>query len=255
LSGAGWNSITLSWTLSPDDGAGLGNVDFYELYVNDSYYPAGAGYQLLSVESKGSDTFVHLNAGEGNGSNLFYMICARNTTWGSTCQMGQAGKFTRPLQEGPNLVSIPLVQSNESIEAVLRTAKYDNAWHYSSRDWRWFMKHKNYRRDLWIVNHTNGLWVNVTGPSNLTVAGVVPAQTQIQLYKGWNLVSFPSFNTSYTVADLKMETGVMRVEGMETMPPFPPYRLRVLGDADVLQTGYGYWVKVDSKVDWTIDIV
>jgi len=53
---------------------------------------------------------------------------------------------------------------------------------------------------------------------------------------------------------LKAETGATRVEGMETMPPFPPHRLRVLGDWDVFQAGYGYWVRVEADTLWTITI-
>jgi len=93
------------------------------------------------------------------------------------------------------------------------------------------------------------LWVNVTEDSNLTVAGMAPAQTMIQLQEGWNLVSFPSFNTSYTVADLKAETGATSVEGYHLAPP---HYLRVLGDAEVFQTGYGYWVKVEADTIWTV---
>ncbi|MCJ2562478.1 MAG: hypothetical protein LN417_00125, partial [Candidatus Thermoplasmatota archaeon] len=152
--------------------------------------------------------------------------------------------------------SVPFIQPNESIEYVLQTVDYDKAWYYdsSSQEWKWFMKSKGYRRGLWNVNHTMGLWVNVTGDWSLTVAGLVPAQTMIHLHSGWNLVGFPSFNTTYTVADLKAETGATRVEGLETMPPFPPHYLRVLGDADMLLAGEAYWVKVDADTIWTVEV-
>ena len=111
------------------------------------------------------------------------------------------------------------------------------------------MKSKDYRRGLWSVNHTMGLWVNVTRDCNLTVAGAVPPQTTIHLYEGWNLVSFPSFNASYTVADLKTEAGATRVEGYDSAPP---HHLRVLGDAELLLPGYGYWVRVSAETDWIV---
>ena len=95
------------------------------------------------------------------------------------------------------------------------------------------------------------MWVNVTGDCNLTVAGVVPAQTTIQLYEGWNLVSFPSFNASYSVSDLKAEIGATRVEGYDLASP---NFLKVLGDAEVLQAVYGYWVRVEMDTFWTITI-
>ncbi len=113
------------------------------------------------------------------------------------------------------------------------------------------MKDKTYSGGFSSLNEMMGLWVNVTEDSNLTVAGTVPAQTTIHLYEGWNLVSFPSFNASYSVADLKAEIGATRVEGYDLAPP---YFLRVLGDAEVLQAGYAYWVKMDIDVDWIVEV-
>ena len=171
----------------------------------------------------------------------------------SSCSLNQAGKFTRQLSSGLDLVSIPLVQSNSAIEEVVQTVKYDDAWSYdsSSQEWKWFMISKTYRRGLWSMNHSKGIWINVTEDSNLTVAGVVPAQTAIHLYQGWNLVSFPSFNDTYTVNSLKMNTGAVRVEGFD---PSSSYHLRVLGDGEILQAGCGYWVKADADVDWVVEV-
>jgi len=112
------------------------------------------------------------------------------------------------------------------------------------------MTSKGYRRGLWNVNHTMGLWVNVTENSNLTVAGVVPAQTMIHLHEGWNLVSFPSMNTSFTVADLKASMPVEQVEGFD--PTAPQHFLRVLSDSDVLLAGRAYWVKAQADVVWNV---
>ena len=83
------------------------------------------------------------------------------------------------------------------------------------------------------------------------LAGAVPVQTTIHLHEGWSLVSFPSFKPMYTVADLKVETGATRVEGYDLAPP---YYLRVLGGAEVLQVGYGYWVKVETDSLWIVEV-
>ena len=34
----------------------------------------------------------------------------------------------------------------------------------------------------------------------------------------------------------------------------PPHFLRMLGDAWVLQAGYGYWVKVEADTVWTVSM-
>jgi len=255
LSGSQLRDVTIGWQLSIDDFPG-GNVSHYEIYRGtDSYNSSGLGYSYLASVPKGVSLFVDQLVGQDEHS-YFYFVCTVSAD-GSSCTSDQAAKFTRPLANGPNLISIPLIRSNESIEHVLQTVIYDKAWFYDSLswEWKWYMKDKTYSRGLSSIDHTMGLWINVTEASSLTVAGVVPSQTSIQLYHGWNLVSFPSFNTSYTVADLKVETGATRVEGMETMPPFPPHLLRVLGDADALQAGYGYWVRVEADTVWVVSTI
>ena len=253
LSGKNSQNTTITWSLSPDDGGGSNSVTGYEVYRSVTFDPEGRGYQLVVRLPKGTDIFIDSLVGEGNPESYFYRVCAADWYDNVACSWNQAGKFTRPLSKGPNFISVPLIQSNESIGKVLQTVEYDKAWFYDSfsQEWKWYMTSKGYRRGLWDVNHTMGLWVNVTDDSNLTVAGIVPAQTTIHLYGGWNLVGFPSFSTTYMVADLKAETGATRVEGYD---PSPPNFLRVLGDAEVLQVGYGYWVRVEAGTVWTITI-
>ena len=112
------------------------------------------------------------------------------------------------------------------------------------------MRSKPYFGGLKHANHTMGLWVNVTANSNLTVAGVVPSSTAIQLTKGWNLIGFPSFNSSYTVADLKSITGSSRIEGYDLLSG--PYHLKEMGDLETLESGHGYWIWVDSDATWIV---
>ena len=164
-----------------------------------------------------------------------------------------AGKFVRGLQPGVNLVSIPLIQADEDLENVLKTIQLAKAWFYDSltNEWMFYIDFKSYKTDLSSVDHRMGLWVETAQASNLTVAGVVPVQTTIHLCEGWNLVSFPSFDTAYTVADLKAEIGATRVEGYDLVPP---YFLRVLGDAEMLLAGEAYWVRVDADVDWIVEV-
>ena len=251
LSGPNLEDVTIFWTRSLDDGAGRNDVIGYDIRESTEY--SGTYTLIASVPAYGflSYNWTCLGCGEGDSNDHFFYIEAKDSAH-STPSPNQAGKLIHPLSAGPNLVSVPLIQSDENIMTVLQTVKYDKAWFYdsSSQEWKWYMKHKGYRRGLWNMNHTMGLWVNVTSDSNLTVAGIVPAQTTIHLYEGWNLVSFPSFNSSYSVADLKLETGSTRVEGYDSTPE---YYLRILADVEVLQAGYGYWVRVDAATDWTVE--
>ena len=80
-----------------------------------------------------------------------------------------------------------------------------------------------------------------------------PASPQIIALKaGWNLVGFPSYNTAYTVAMLKTDTGATRVEGY--LASASPYYLQVLSGATTLATGDGYWVYVPADAIWTVPL-
>jgi parallel beta-helix repeat protein len=215
LSGSGLENVTLSWDLSPDEAKG--SVKEYRVLRGDAYSSIGNLYTLIGSVSNGTKSFVDVLAGVGDSSSYFYIACAVNATDNLTCADNQAGKFTRPLSKGPNLISIPLIQSDETIQTVLQTVSYDNAWSYDSinQEWRSSSISKPYAQSLEYLNHTMGIWVNVTQNSNLTVAGVVPTSTTIDLQAGWNLVGFPSFDDNFTVADLKATVGVERIEGFD----------------------------------------
>ncbi len=249
LTGGNLEHVTITWGPSPDEGLGL--IARYDVLRGENYNATANLYTNIGSSPNGTHQFVAAFDGEGNPNTYFFAVCAINMTNDSSCADDQAAKFTRPLAAGPNLIAILLIQSDESIETVLQTVEYDKAWHYdsSSQEWKWYVKSKTYRRGLWNVNHTMGIWVNITQNSNLTVAGVVPAQTTIHLYEGWNLVSFPSVNTSFTVGNLKASLPVERVEGFDLAPP---HFLRVLSDSDALLAGRAYWVRVQADVEWNV---
>ncbi len=252
LRGRDYEDVNIEWDLSPDDGAGSHAVLEYRIFRNLTFDSSGLGYTLITSVSNGTSSFTDILAGEGDPNDYFYRVCAVNLIHEMGCTTDQAGKFTRSLSEGVDLVSVPLVQSNESVSTVLQTLEWDKAWTYdaSLTSWIWHMKSKSYRGQLKKVDHLMGLWVSVTEKSNLTVAGLVPWSTDIQLMSGWNLVGLPSFSMVYTVADLKAETGATRVEGYD--PGSSPYFLREMTGSEVLQAGEGYWVYVLVDAIWTV---
>lgn len=249
LSGPLLHDVTISWQLSDDDLPG-GNVSHYDIYRGvDSYNGSGLGYAYLGSVPKGVSFFVDQLAGQDTHS-YYYFVCAGIVTANlSSCTSNQAGKFLRPLGTGPQLISIPLIPLNGSVEAVLQTVDFDTVWNFdsSSQSWKWYMKGKPYKGELETIDNTMGVWVNVTSSSNLVVAGAVPLNTSIMLKKGWNLVAFPSFGETFTVADLKVTVGATRVEGFSYTSP---YFLTVLEDWEILAAGFGYWVKVSEDTLW-----
>ena len=62
------------------------------------------------------------------------------------------------------------------------------------------------------------------------------------LYQGWNLVGFPSDDTTYTAAQLKADTGATIVEGWSATG----YHTVALADATNLAWGNAYWIYIPS---------
>ncbi len=84
----------------------------------------------------------------------------------------------------------------------------------------------------------------------LTVTGTIPESTDIPLYAGWNLVSYPSLNDTMIVSLAFFGTGADRVEICD---PAEPYLIKEVGPTYVMQPGEGYWVHVPADTVWTVD--
>lgn len=252
LTGNDLENVTIGWSLSPDDGAGLRTVVGYRIFRNTTYNFRGLHYESIITLPNGTSSFVDFQVGEGDPSNYFYQVCAVDVANRTACPRTQAGKFTRTLSNEHNLISIPLMQSDEGIDTVFQTVDWEEAWTYDSNTsiWDSHMKSKPYQGVLKSVSRIEGIWLNVTEDSNLTVAGLVLFETAIQLRSGWNLVGFPSFGPNLSVGDLKNVTGATHVEGFATSTP--PYFLRRLPDSETLEAGNGYWIHLENEVTWTI---
>ncbi len=251
LAGADSENVEISWYRSADELEPGGTIR-YEIWRSQSL--AGTYTRLGEVPAYGSSLYSYLDAGAGNGdsNDYFYKVHSVDISGNRNESAQISGKFTRALEMGPNLISIPLVQWDEKIEVVLQTPSWNKAWIYDASigKWKWHMKFKPYLGELREINHELGVWINITEPSNLTVAGIVPIATNILLRDGWNLVAFPSFNSSYSVSDLKVAAPVKRIESFDSSAP--PYSLRVLTDVDYLQSGAGYWIKAGVQTVWIV---
>ncbi|MCK4266553.1 MAG: Ig-like domain-containing protein, partial [Thermoplasmata archaeon] len=160
------------------------------------------------------------------------------------------------LHGGWNLISLPLIQTNTSILAVLSSidGEWDYVQYYNTTDandhWKTYATFKpSSLNDLWNLNHTMGFWLHTMEACTLNVTGSAPTSTSIPLYAGWNLVGYPSL-TEKNISDALAGTDYDRVEGFNATAP---YRLGQLADSYIMQSGEGYWVHVPSNTVWTID--
>jgi hypothetical protein len=169
-----------------------------------------------------------------------------------------SSSFNIPLNEGWNLISLPLAQSDTSIDQVLPgiTGKWDCIQAYNATDpdhWRTNQTSRPAQlNDLDALDHRIGFWINITEPggTTLTVNGTQQSSTSIQLHAGWNLVGYPSL-TPRAISTALAGTGYdMPVEGSNASAP---YRISPLADTYMMQPGEAYWVHVPGDTTWVVD--
>ena len=251
LVGTDMQDLLIIWELSPDDGAGKYNFSNYAIYYSNTYDRNGNNYRFLAETPAGQNSYLHHNVGDGDWDNYFYYVQA-NDTKGFFAWEGQVGKFVRHLNEGLQLASIPLTQSNAALEVVLQTLKgsYEFVRSYNPSNqtdsWKSYWTFKTYG-DLYEIDEKMGFWIKMTKEDDLVVAGKVP-NTTIHLLQGWNLVSYPSF-IEKTVGDSLSGIDYVMVNGFGDISPF--YTVELV-ESDLMRPGEGYWIWVDSDQIWEI---
>ena len=252
LSGTTDQDVRVIWTPSVDEGSPF--FDAYAIYRGTSYDKRGLGYQFVGTAPAGTTDFIDAGVGHGDPTTYFYYVQANSTTGFGAMSTTQAAKYTRYLETGANLVSMPVLPSDSSLSSVLRTLTWDKAWTYDASDmadhWKAFDAAKPFN-DLLSTSPTQGLWVNTIAPDYFTIAGAVPTRTDIALSAGWNLIGFPGFTGIYSVNDLVADTGTERVESFDQTSS--PYHLKALNGSDILLAGQAYWINVPSAATLKVE--
>ncbi|MEE9224492.1 MAG: hypothetical protein V3U51_07080, partial [Thermoplasmata archaeon] len=163
---------------------------------------------------------------------------------------------------GWQLISIPLTVSNTAFSSVFQdiAGMYDDLRVYDAVAGKWLswntLKPANSLTD---VDKTMGIWIYITDASaSIHITGNLTYVTEIPLEPGWNLIGYPSLDsTGLTVDDLLNDPtlGIDAVEGFDGLRS--PYFLKDLGKLPgpiYLQPGKGYWVHVSGTSGRTLPV-
>jgi len=260
LTGANNKDVTLTWSRSLDDGAGANDVLIYKVWKSDA--ARGTYFIVNNVTATGASTYswIDINAGHGNMQFFFYYVEANDSVFDSL-PTKLAAKFFRTMSQGDsNLLSFPLYQANYHSDVVLKTIAFSSVRTYNCGDsmdpWKSYKPGRSIN-DVNAMDVKRGYWVKLDTPGTMTVAGLVPDLVTTTLCAGWNLISFPSFNNTYTVADLSSAFGGGIVRAVEIYDPtMGPYYLERLAQSDwpttYMWAGQAYWILLSSNVDWYV---
>ncbi|MFH0816126.1 MAG: hypothetical protein V1934_04860, partial [Methanobacteriota archaeon] len=210
---------------------------------------------VWTTDIGGVDASGHFTAQMATGAGT---VTATNGSLSSSSAVTIAERsFDIDLVFGWNLISTPLVPSDTSVPVVLGSisGQWDRVMWYNTTDvadhWKqYYTVWPASFNDLQSIDCTMGFWLNALANTTLTVYGTLPTNMSLSLRTGWNMVGYPKTNDStYTVANLKFDTGATTVEGFDALSE---YRTRVLEDSYVLKRGQGYWIYTASDSNWAI---
>jgi parallel beta-helix repeat protein len=176
--------------------------------------------------------------------------------------MSLAGNFLW-LQEGWNLISIPLIQIEQNLVKVLESINglYDAVQWYNVSDTQDHWKHNHIKKpshmnDLSEINHTMGFLIHVTAQSGFIFPykGDLLFQNQtIQLHPGWNLVGYPSLtNHNRTVGLNNLDFGA-DVDAIQWYDASTK-TWHFMDQDDSFVPGRGYWVHSKVEAEWEVPL-
>ena len=195
------NDTTLNWTLSTSP-----NVVNYVIYLTDSW-PAGFNFSKPYLIVSNSTT--NWTDPTSDGVNERYYIVRANNTLGLTDENTYAvAKWNLKLYSGWNLISIPLLPWNESMDDIFYTAEdsdISNRWsatgqtfqrtdYFGGFGWSGDYVTMQPDRGYWYYSQKAGYG---TTPFNNTIVGAVPqAQRSETIYNlTWSMLGWTSVNT------------------------------------------------------------
>jgi len=160
--------------------------------------------------------------------------------------------FNVTLQQGWNLVSLPLVPENTSLDAVLASisGNYSVVYAWINGDWKKSTVPAPFG-GLSEMTVDYGYWIYMIAPDVLELSGTVPASTTINLSLGWNLVGYPS-DTTRNLTDVLSQINYSVVYAWingdwkkSTVPV-------LFGGLDDMNPGYGYWIYANGAGRYVI---
>ena len=165
------------------------------------------------------------------------------------------------LAPGMNLISLPAVQFDTSVDTVLDSisGNYDSVATYNTSHGDWKHVHSSKpvsMNDLTDINHHTGLWIHVTSPGNIVFvySGGDIWQTQfVHLYQGWNLVGYPSAHEYDRTTGLNNLVYGTDVECVQTFDSETQQWVE-LGPSDSFELGCGYWIYSNAEQDWEVPV-
>jgi hypothetical protein len=260
-------TIASDWDVAYDiGGAGTSSI----LHDSSTIQEAGEGHIVIALagyqELSGSGNLVNVifdvsdDAVEGQTSPI--QLSDISLSSGDPDEVNGNAEFevgepiSTQLGIGWNLISLPLQPPNPDPSAVLSSiaGTYSSVWAYNPNT-GWSVYTPDGISDLNELKPGDGYWIRMHGTGTLNFQGNDPQSTEIPLEGGeWNLVGYSSRH-SRDIEDCMQGVAdyINSVWAYDPNTGWSVYAPDGVSDLDVMNPGYGYWIKADQKCDWDIN--
>ena len=147
--------------------------------------------------------------------------------------------FNLSLDNGWNLVSVPLKLKNETLPEPLNPikGKYSKILTYLSGKWIEL-------KDGSKINETLGLWININKSTNLSINGTI-SNLSYSLNSGWNMIGYLNLtsgpiNKTFNISNIDS----IWMYNQSTWYSYDPEKPASMNTLKEMNSGYGYWVNV-----------
>lgn len=175
---------------------------------------------------------------------------------------GAYREYTLHLDEGLNMISLPILPINSAIESTAQRIGGDlvRLWTYDGSDagdpWKLYEPSGEEGNDLTEWDVRRGYWVETATACDVDIVGFELPEAQISLTEGWNLIGYPSMTESDIGEALSEVSDCVRIvwhygpDGIWTRydPSIPAWAntLRTLSPSE------GYWILAEADCVLTI---
>jgi parallel beta-helix repeat protein len=177
--------------------------------------------------------------------------------------MGQLFSYSVFLNQGWNLISIPLIHADENLKAVLTSIEgdYDAVQYFDSSDlndpWKHYHTSKSiHLNDFNTIDLKMGFWIHITTPGGTTFVldGIKLSSPRfISLNIGWNLVGYPSLtnhNRTVGLNNLLFNQDVNAIQWFDASTK----SWHFMGPDDSFEVGRGYWIHSKVNTNWVVPL-
>ena len=233
---AGGASLSTTDLIPPNEGKKVGNV------TNDEGY----AYATLKAGTVAGSVEIKVYREDTNASDTVVVTLK---------EQGHTDKFNMSIVAGWNLISIPLVLDNTSINAVFPDASDGDVLYAKEGVWITATYYSGYGwdGDLETVVPDKGYWYGANAAYTATIEGTKAGTRNVSITTGWNLVGYTRLNEA-GIDDLIQNVSdgdvLYSKEGVWiTATYYSGYGWD--GDLTTMQPGKGYWYGANEQFTWT----